>query len=62
VAVFSALGVVGIRVPFALIVGYLLHGVWDGIHEFNALAGGSLLEPSADRIRATSLRLLLRHL
>ena len=45
VAVFSVLGLVGIRVPFALIVGYLLHGVWDGIHEFNALAGGSLLSP-----------------
>jgi hypothetical protein len=45
VAVFSVLGLVGIRVPFALIVGYLLHGVWDGIHEFNALTGGSLLSP-----------------
>jgi hypothetical protein len=45
VAVFSAFGLVGIRVPFALIVGYLLHGVWDGIHEFNTLAGGSLLGP-----------------
>lgn len=45
VAVFSVLGLVGIRVSFALIVGYLLHGVWDGIHEFNALAGGSLLGP-----------------
>jgi hypothetical protein len=43
VAVFCVLGLVGIRVPFALIVGYLLHGVWDGIHEFNALTGGSLL-------------------
>ena len=45
VGVFSVLGLAGIRVPFALIVGYLLHGVWDGIHEFNALAGGSLLTP-----------------
>ena len=45
VAVFSVLGLVGIRVPFALVVGYLLHGVWDGIHEFNALTGGSLLGP-----------------
>src|SRR5215470_2889080 len=45
VAVFSAFGLVGIRVSFALIVGYLLHGVWDGIHEFNALTGGSLLSP-----------------
>ena len=45
VAVFSVLGLVGIRVAFALIAGYLLHGVWDGIHEFNALAGSSLLSP-----------------
>jgi hypothetical protein len=45
VAVFSVLGLVGIRVRFALIVGYLLHGVWDGIHEFNALGGGNLLSP-----------------
>jgi hypothetical protein len=45
VAVFSVLGLVGIRVPFALIVGYLLHGLWDGIHEFSALAGGYLLSP-----------------
>jgi len=45
VAVLSVLGLVGIRVPFALIVGYLLHGVWDGIHEFKALAGGALLSP-----------------
>ena len=43
VAVFAALGVVGVRVPFALIVGYLLHGLWDGVHEFNAHAGSSLL-------------------
>ena len=55
VAVFSVLGLVGIRVPFALIVGYLLHGVWDGIHEFNALTEGSI-GPSADHIRATGLR------
>ena len=45
VAVFAALGVVGVRVPFALIVGYLLHGLWDAVHEFNAHAGSSLLGP-----------------
>jgi len=45
VAVFTVFGLVGIRVPFVLIVGYLLHGVWDGIHEFNALAHGFLLRP-----------------
>lgn len=45
VAVFAVFGLVGIRIPFALIVGYLLHGVWDAVHEFNAHAGGSLLAP-----------------
>jgi hypothetical protein len=43
VAVFAVFGLVGVRVSFALIVGYLLHGLWDGVHEFNAYAGGSLL-------------------
>ncbi len=45
VAVFAVFGLVGVRVPFALIVGYLLHGLWDAVHEFNAHAGGSLLGP-----------------
>jgi hypothetical protein len=43
VAVFAVFGLVGVRVSFALIVGYLLHGLWDAVHEFNAHAGGSLL-------------------
>jgi hypothetical protein len=45
VAVFALFGLVGVRVPFVLIVGYLLHGLWDAVHEFNAHAGGSLLGP-----------------
>jgi hypothetical protein len=45
VAVFAVLGLVGARVSFALIVGYLLHGLWDAVHEFNAHADGSLLGP-----------------
>ena len=44
-AVFAVFGLVGVRVPFDLIVGYLLHGLWDAVHEFNAHAGGSLLGP-----------------
>jgi len=43
VAVFAVLGLVGVRVSFALIAGYLLHGLWDAIREFNALTGASLL-------------------
>jgi hypothetical protein len=45
VAVFAVFGLVGVRVSFALIVGYLLHGLWDAVHELNAHAGGSLLGP-----------------
>ena len=45
VAVFTVLGLVGVRVSSVLIVGYLLHGIWDAVHEINAHAGGSLLGP-----------------
>ena len=45
VVVFAVFGLVGVRVPVALIAGYLLHGLWDAVHEFNAHAGGSLLGP-----------------
>jgi hypothetical protein len=45
VAVFAVLGLVGVRVPSALIVGYLLHGLWDAVHEFNVHGGGPLLSP-----------------
>ena len=44
VAVFSALAIVGARVPLALIVGYLLHGVWDGLHELQAHGGPAMFE------------------
>src|SRR5262245_37817019 len=33
VLAFTAIGLLGARLPFALIVGYLLHGVWDLLHE-----------------------------
>ena len=45
VAVFAVFGLVGVRVPFAVIIGYLLHIPWDAVHEFNAHAGGSLFAP-----------------
>jgi hypothetical protein len=32
-------------VPYALIAGYLLHGLWDVIHELHAHAGLSVFEP-----------------
>jgi hypothetical protein len=33
---FAALGLLGARLPFALILGYSLHGLWDLLHEFQA--------------------------
>jgi len=45
VAVFAVFGLVGVRVASVLIVGYLLHGLWDVVHQFNAYAGGTLLGP-----------------
>ncbi len=45
--VFSLFGVVGTRYVLALIPGYLLHGIWDVLHELSAHAGVSVpgLEP-----------------
>jgi hypothetical protein len=39
VAVFAVLGILGSRVPFVLILGYVLHGSWDLLHELQAHAG-----------------------
>jgi len=32
---FAALGLVGIRFTAFLIIAYLLHGIWDAVHEFH---------------------------
>ena len=53
VLVFVAIGLLGIRVPFALIVGYPLHGVWDVLHELHAHGDFSLFQPG----QATALPL-----
>jgi hypothetical protein len=45
VLAFVAIGLLGIRVPFAIIVGYLLHGLWDVLHELHAHGGFSEFEP-----------------
>jgi Family of unknown function (DUF6010) len=45
VVVFAVIGVFGLRLPIALIVGYLLHGVWDLLHELAAHGGFSAFEP-----------------
>ena len=45
VLAFVAIGLIGIRVPFAIIAGYPLHGLWDLLHELHAHGGYSVFEP-----------------
>ena len=42
VMVFAVFGLLGVRVPSVLIIGYVLHGGWDVLHEIHAHAGGDL--------------------
>lgn len=39
VIVFSVFGILGLRFPVALIIGFSLHGIWDVVHEIHAFAG-----------------------
>ena len=39
VAAFAVLGLLGARLPAVLIVGYLLHGTWDLLHELHVHLG-----------------------
>jgi hypothetical protein len=45
VVVFAAIGLLGARLPIALIVGYPLHGLWDLLHELQAHGAYSAFEP-----------------
>ena len=42
VIVFTLFGILGLRFPAALIIGYSLHGIWDIVHEIHAFGGVSL--------------------
>ena len=42
VIVFSVFGILGLRLPVVLIIGYCLHGIWDIIHEIDVHSGTSL--------------------
>jgi len=44
VVAFVVIGLLGARLPFALIVGYSLHGLWDLVHEFQAHGAHSVFE------------------
>jgi hypothetical protein len=45
VIVFAVFGILGLRLPIVLIIGYCLHGIWDVFHEVQASRGGSLFGP-----------------
>jgi hypothetical protein len=45
VVAFVAMGLLGARLPFALIAGYSLHGLWDLLHELQAHGAYSAFEP-----------------
>ena len=39
---FAVLGLLGVRVPVVLVIGYVVHGLWDVLHEIYAHGGGDL--------------------
>ena len=41
VIVFAVFGILGLRLPVALMIGYSLHGIWDVVHEIYAHCGVS---------------------
>lgn len=45
VLAFIVIGLLGVRLPFALILGYSLHGVWDLLHELQAHGAYPAFEP-----------------
>jgi hypothetical protein len=45
VVAFVAISLLGIRLPYALIVGYSLHGLWDLLHELQAYGAFAAFEP-----------------
>ncbi len=44
VLVFAMISVFGVRIPMALIAGYFLHGLWDLLHELQALGAYAAFE------------------
>ena len=45
VLAFTVIGLLGTRVPFAIIIGFPLHGLWDALHELHAHGGFSVFTP-----------------
>lgn len=45
VLVFCGFALIGLRLPSALMLGYLLHGAWDLLHELQAHGAASAFAP-----------------
>lgn len=45
VVAFVIVGLLGMRFPLALIVGFAMHGLWDLLHELQAHGGHLAFEP-----------------
>jgi len=45
VVAFVVIGLLGTRLPFVLVVGYSLHGLWDMVHELEAHGAYSAFKP-----------------
>ena len=45
VMAFVVIGLLGVRLPFPLIVGYSLHRLWDLLHELQTNGAYSAFEP-----------------
>lgn len=45
VVAFVAVGLLGVRFPLALMVGFSVHGLWDLLHELQAHGGYSAFGP-----------------
>lgn len=44
-SVFCLIGLIGTKIPSAIIFGYPLHGIWDLLHEFHLHSNLSIFEP-----------------
>jgi hypothetical protein len=42
---FAVIGLIGVRLPIALMIGYPLHGLWDLLHELATHGTGVGFEP-----------------
>jgi hypothetical protein len=60
VALFAIFAIVGLRVLSLLIIGYLLHGVWDVLHEVQAFGRTDLFGRAPTYRASAGVRRFLR--